>query len=124
MRILVIGSALRSQGFDQGAAGLTFIEEAKTAPKYRLYSLEDQWAALVSVEHGGVSVAGEIVEVPDERWPEILASEPPGVVPGPIELDDGREVIAALGDFEYMENHAVEITQFGSFAAYLASQGS
>ena len=62
MIVLVIGSALRSMGFDQAAAGLTFIEEARTAPRYRLYSLEERWAALVPVEEGGVSVAGELVE--------------------------------------------------------------
>lgn len=121
MIVLVIGSALRSQGFDQEAAGLRFIEEARTAPRYRLYSLEERWAALVPVEKGGVSVEGELVEVSDERWPEIVASEPPGIVPGPIELDDGREVTAALGDPVHMERHAVEITEHGSFAAYLAS---
>lgn len=121
MIVLVIGSALRSQGFDQEAAGLRFIEEARTAPRYRLYSLEERWAALVPVEKGGVSVEGELVEVSDERWLEIVASEPPGIVPGPIELDDGREVTAALGDPVHMERHAVEITEHGSFAAYLAS---
>ena len=122
MIVLVIGSALRSLGFDQEAVGLTFIEEARTATHYRLYSLEERWAALVPTEDGGVSVAGELVEVSDERWPEIVATEPTGIVPGPIELDDGRQVTAALGDPEHMERHAVEISEFGSFAAYLASR--
>lgn len=122
MIVLVIGSALRSMGFDQEAAGLVFLEEARTAPRYRLYSLEEKWAALVPTEEGGVSVAGELVEVSDERWPEIVATEPPGIVPGPVELDDGREVTAALGDPEHMERHAVEITEFGSFGAYLESR--
>ncbi len=121
MIVLVIGSALRSLGVDQEAMGLTFLEEASTAPKYRLYSLDEQWAALVPVDSGGVSVAGELVEVSDQRWPEIVASEPPGIVTGPIELADGREVTAALGDPDHMEGHAVEITEHGSFAAYLAS---
>ena len=121
---MVIGSALRSMGFDQEAAGLTFIEEARTAPNYRLYSLDERWAALVPTDEGGVSVAGELVEVSDERWPEILASEPPGIVPGPIQLDDGREATAALGDPELMALEAVEITEFGSFAGYLESRSN
>lgn len=108
-------------GFDQEAAGLTFVEEARTAPKYRLYSLEEKWAALVPTDDGGVSVAGELAEISDERWDEIVATEPSGIVPGPIELDDGREVMAALGDPEHMGRHAVEITELGSFAAYLES---
>jgi len=122
MIVLVIGSALRSLGFDQESVGLTFLEETRTAPRYQLYSLEERWAALVPVEDGGISVAGELVEVSEERWPEIVASEPLGIVPGPIELDDGREVTAALGDPDYMKFAAIEISEFGSFQAYISSR--
>ena len=121
MLVLVIGSGLRAIGFDQEGAGLTFLEDARTAPLYRLYCLEERWAALVPSGEGGVSVMGELVEVSNERWLEIVATEPPGIIPGPIELDDGRVVTAALGDPKQMARNAVEITEFGGFAAYLES---
>ena len=122
MRILVIGSALREVCGDQAALGLTFIEEARTAPRYRLYNVDDRFAALVEDAEAGVSVAGELVEVANERFAELLASEPPGVVQAPVELADGRIVSCAFGDPDQMAAHAREITGFGDFAAYLRAR--
>lgn len=44
---LVIGSSLRSNGYDQAAAGMRFIADVKTKACYHLYSLDDKYAALV-----------------------------------------------------------------------------
>ena len=123
MLLLVIGSALREVAGDQAALGLAFLEEASTAPRYRLFSLEDRFAALVEDRKHGISVPGELVELSDERWPEIAASEPEGITPGPVELDDGRVVTAALGDPSYLAEHGTEITEHGSFVAYLRAVG-
>jgi hypothetical protein len=122
MRLLAIGSALREVCGDQAALGLTFLEEAQTAPKYRLYSIDDRHAALVEDAENGISVPGELVEIPDDRWEEILASEPPGVTQAPVELLDGRVVTAAFGDAEQMAARAREITEFGGFAAFIRAR--
>ena len=121
MIALVIGSALRSVSNAQAEHGLRFLEEARTAPRYRLYSLEDRWAALVPDDERGIAVPGELVEVADELWDSIVATEPPGIVPGPVELEDGRMVTAALGDEAYLDRHGKDITSYGGFAAYLAA---
>ena len=118
----MIGSALREVCEDQAALGLTFIEEAWTAPRYRLYSVDDSHAALVEDAEQGVSVRGELVDIPDDRWEEILASEPPGITQKPVELLDGRLVTSAVGDAEQMAARGREITAFGDFAAYLRSR--
>jgi hypothetical protein len=118
-RLLVIGSALREVCEDQAALGLTFVEVAWTAPKYRLYSIDGSHAALVEDTQNGVSVRGELVEIADDRWEEIIGSEPPGVMQAPVELMDGRVVTAAFGDSEQVVARAREITAFGDFAAYL-----
>ena len=123
-RLLVIGSALREVCESQAALGLTFVEEAWTAPKYRLYSVDDSHAALIEDLENGVSVRGELVDIADDRWEEILASEPPGVTQEPVELLDGRLVMAAFGDPEQMAARGREITAFGDFAAYLRSLGT
>jgi hypothetical protein len=123
MIMLAIGSALREVCGDQAALGLRFLEEARTAPRYRLFALEDRFAALVPTDKGGISVPGELVEIDDERWPELVATEPEGIDPGPIELEDGRTVTAALGDEAYLTEHGVEITEHGGFAAYLRAVG-
>ena len=122
MLILVVGSALREVCGDQAALGLTFLEEVSTAPRYRLYALDDRFAALVEVAEGGISVPGELAELPDERLEEILASEPPGVTQGPVELADGRVVSGAFGDLAVIADGARDITAWGGFAAYWRAQ--
>jgi gamma-glutamylcyclotransferase (GGCT)/AIG2-like uncharacterized protein YtfP len=118
----VIGSALREVCGDQAALGLTFIEEARTAPRYRLYSLDDRFAALIEDERAGISVPGELVEVDEGRLEELLASEPPGVGQAAVELDDGRVVSAAFADPSLLPADARDITGFGGFAAYLSAR--
>ena len=122
MLILVIGSALREVCGNQAALGLTFVEEVSTAPRYRLYALDDRFAALVEVAEGGISVPGELAELPDERVEAILASEPLGVTQGPVELVDGRVVSCAFGDLAIIADGARDITAWGGFAAYWRAQ--
>lgn len=122
MRILVIGSALRAVSNAQTELGLTFLEEVETAPRYRLYAVEERFAALVEVASGGIAVPGELVDVPDALLAEILASEPVGVTQEPVELADGRVVSAATADLAQAGDRAVDITAWGGFAAYLRAQ--
>ena len=122
MLILVIGSALREVCGDPAALGLTFLEEVSTAPRYRLYAIGDRYAALVEVAEGGISVPGELAELPDELLDEILAGEPPGVTQGPAELADGRVVSCAFGDPAVLADKARDITAWGGFAAYWRAQ--
>jgi gamma-glutamylaminecyclotransferase len=122
VRILVVGSALRSVSNAQAELGLTFLEEVETAPRYRLYAVDGRFAALVEVASGGIAVPGELVEVPEALLGEILASEPPGVTQATVELADGRVVSAATGDLVLIGDRAVDITAWGGFAAYLREQ--
>jgi allophanate hydrolase len=123
MRLLVIGSALRELCGDQAALGLQFLETARTAPRYRLYSIDDAYAALVEDAEAGAVIAGELVEVAPERLEELLAGEPPGVVQAPVELEDGRVVSAAFAQPSAVAG-ALEITAHGGFAAYRRSVSS
>ena len=118
MRILVIGSALREVSDAQAELGLTFLEETATAPRYRLYAVATGFAALVEAESGGLAVPGELVDVPDDLLPRILASEPAGVTQAPVELADGRIVSAAVVDLAAVDADVVEITAWGGFAAW------
>jgi hypothetical protein len=124
MQVLVIGSALREVCGDQAALGLTFLETTRTKPRYRLYSIDDRFAALVDDPEHGIPVPGELVEVEAGRFEELLRGEPPGVTQGPVELEDGRIVSAAFGEPARMEAEARDITNFGGFAAYLAARHS
>jgi hypothetical protein len=118
VKLLVIGSGLRAICGDQSALGLTFLEAARTAPRYRLYSIDDAYAVLVEDPQSGAAIAGELVEVADDRLAELVAAEPPGVVQAPVELDDGRLVSAACGEPGALAGQVKEITAYGGFAAY------
>jgi gamma-glutamylcyclotransferase (GGCT)/AIG2-like uncharacterized protein YtfP len=122
MKILVIGSGLREVCGDQDSLGLRFLESVRTAPKYRLYSIDNEYAALVEDEDAGVAIAGELVDLADERLAELLANEPPGELQAPVELDDGRVVSAAFAQPGALAGDVLEITAYGGFAAYRRAQ--
>ena len=80
--------------------------------------VENRYAALVEDQDGGISVPGELVEVDDNRWVEIVADAPHGVTFGLVELADSRQAIAAIGDPEHLSRHGQGITSYGGFAAF------
>jgi hypothetical protein len=118
--VLAIGSALVSDEAERH--GLRRLENVRTAPRYRIFAIEDKWAALVEDAERGISVPGALFEVPDEQWEALLAGEPPGLGQEPVELEDGRSVTAAFADLDHLERAGVEITEYGGFVAYLAAR--
>ena len=57
--------------------GSRFIGERRTVPRYRLYSVRDEFPGLVPVERGGVTVWGELYEMDRSIWRDrLLPSEP------------------------------------------------
>jgi hypothetical protein len=125
VQLLVIGSGLRQVCGDQQALGLTFVAEARTAPRYRLYSFSNTFAALVKDDEAGVAVRGELVEVTAARFAELLASEPVGIEQAPVELEDGRIVSSAFAKPNALgRGDVVEITAYADFASYLSSIGA
>ena len=125
MLILVIGSALREVCGDPAALGLTFVGETMTAPRYRLYALEGRYAGLVDVGEeagaGGISVPGELAELPDALFETIQASEPAGVSQAGALLADGRIVSCARIDLDVVGAAALDITVWGGFVPYWRS---
>ena len=115
------GTFMRGQPGEANLAGATFVEEARTAPCYRLYSIRDEHPLLIEVDEGGASIAGQLLDVPDDLWERIFAAEPPGLHFGKIELDDGRTVDGMFGEPEYAEREGVDITSSGGWAAYVAA---
>jgi gamma-glutamylcyclotransferase (GGCT)/AIG2-like uncharacterized protein YtfP len=114
------GTFMRGQPGEANLAGATFVGEAHTAPRYRLYSIRDEHPLLVEVDEGGASIAGQLHDVPEELWSSIVAAEPPGLHFGTIELDDGRAVDSMFGEQEYAEREGADITSHGGWAAYVA----
>jgi gamma-glutamylcyclotransferase (GGCT)/AIG2-like uncharacterized protein YtfP len=122
MQFFICGSALRGQP-DHGNLGeATFVREAKTKPKYRLHSVEDQHPGIYEVPNGGIAIAGEVYELTDAQHEHLIATEPPNLYEHPIELEDGSKVNAMIYPRALIEERGYkDISQFGGWAAFKAS---
>jgi gamma-glutamylcyclotransferase (GGCT)/AIG2-like uncharacterized protein YtfP len=104
-------------------AGATFVREARTAPVYRLWSIDDRHPAMIRVAEGGAPIALEVWSVPPEGLATILLKEPPGLCIGKVRLDDGTETLGVLGEPALCEGQR-EITTHGGWRAYTAARRS
>lgn len=101
--------------------GATFERAAKTAPTYRIWSIDDRYPAMVKVKAGGVAVALEVWQVPLAGLGIVLSQEPPGLAIGKVTLHDGEEVLGVIGEPLTVEGKK-EITEYGGWRAYQAAQ--
>ncbi len=104
-------------------AGATFVREAMTAPEYRLWSIHDDYPAMVRVGDGtGARVALEVWSVPRGGLGKLFMAEPAGLTLGKVRLDDGSTVVGLLGEPAVAMGQR-EITSYGGWRAYLAATG-
>ena len=108
--------------------GATFVREARTAPVYRLWSIDDRHPAMIRVAAGGADAAGggaaialEVWAVPPEGLASILLKEPPGLCIGKVRLEDGSETLGVLGEPALCAGMR-EITNYGGWRAYVAAR--
>ncbi len=120
--LFVNGTLMRGLKLHPNLEGATFLGAFRTGPKYRVFSIGDVHPGMFRVESGGVSVAGELYELPDEVWERVHAGEPPNLYRGPVELEDGRVVPGILYPRELAEGHHREISEYGDWRAYWAAR--
>ena len=119
--LFVNGTLMRGLALNKNLDGAEFVEEAQTAPMYRIHSIGDVHPGMYLVPEGGVSVAGEIYRVPDDVWHRVEAGEPPGLYRGPVTLEDGRVVPGILFPAELARAHR-DISEHGGWRAYWATR--
>ena len=102
-------------------AGATFVRETRTAPVYRIWSIDDRHPAMLRVADGGAAVAVEVWSVPAGGLAAILLAEPPGLSIGKVRLEDGSETLGVLGEPELCRGKH-EITGHGGWRAYVADR--
>ena len=116
------GEGMRGGRVHPHIAHYPFLGEATTAPRYRFYVYEDRFPALWPVAEGGVSVPGELVELPLESVrDEFLPVEPPELELGVVELADGSAALAVIlrPDVHAFGTGLVDISDYGGWRAYL-----
>jgi hypothetical protein len=99
-------------------AGAELIHTTTTSPEYRLFSINDQYPAMIRSDRGA-SIEVEVWRLSADALVSILANEPPGLTIGRASLADGSMTLAVLGE-PWICEAAKEITEFGGWRSYIA----
>src|SRR5919197_6218465 len=121
--LFVNGPLMRGLALHGNLAGAEFLGEARTAPIYRLYSIDDGHPGMFEVAEGGISVPGEIYRLPPEVWRRVEAGQPPNLYKSPVRLVDGRVIDGILYPRELAEGRQRDISDYGGWRAYIAHRG-
>jgi gamma-glutamylcyclotransferase (GGCT)/AIG2-like uncharacterized protein YtfP len=120
--LFVNGTLMRGLALHGNLAGAEFLGAARTAPIYRLYSIDDRHPGMFGPKMA--LPCGEIYRVPDDVWRRVEAGEPPNLYCGPVRLADGREVSGILYPRELAEARHRDISDYGDWRAYTAARQS
>jgi hypothetical protein len=148
------GGAMSGGPLNHLLRGAPLVGVVRTAPRYRFYSVGDRFPALAEVHDpnitgpsngdvaavaalpgvsgvsgvaavaAGVSVVGELYDVPWEVLREsLLPAEPAELELGVIELDDGSGVLSMIRRRTYAEPEGLyrDISEHADWRAYVAS---
>ncbi|GJL83805.1 MAG: glutamyl-tRNA amidotransferase [marine bacterium B5-7] len=122
--LFVNGTLMRGLELHENLSGATFLGEFRTVPRYRIYSIDDIHPGMFEVDEGGVSVLGELYEIPQDVWNRVEAGEPPGLYRGRVKLENGREVWGILYPRELAEGEHRDISDIADWRIYSASRDS
>jgi gamma-glutamylcyclotransferase (GGCT)/AIG2-like uncharacterized protein YtfP len=122
--LFVNGEGMRGGSVHQSIEGHPFLGAVRTAPRYRFFSVRDEFPALWPVEEGGVSVEGELYDVPLEVIRDkFIPSEPPELELSVVELDDGAAaLVVMLRATAYASGAGLtDISEYASWRTYRAT---
>ena len=119
LKLAVNGTLMRGLALNRNllAAGAEFICETTTSPKYRLWSINDAYPAMLRDEALGASVTVEVWELEAQGLVAVLQGEPPGLCLGCVELSKGEVVLGILAEPYLVIGHE-EITRWGGWREY------
>lgn len=120
LKLAVNGTLMRGLKLNDNllAVNATFVREATTEPAYRLWSIDDNYPAMLRVSTGGAAIVVEVWAIPPAGLGTLLLLEPPGLCIGKVCLSDGEVVLGVLGEPITCEGQK-EITQWGGWRAYV-----
>ena len=124
MLLAVNGTLMRGLELNRNMveAGARFVREARTAPVYRLWSIEDRYPAMLRVKAvDGASIAVEVWDIGEVGLVRILQGEPPGLTIGKVLLYSGEQVLGVLAE-AYLVEGKPDITRFGGWRQFMKSR--
>jgi gamma-glutamylcyclotransferase (GGCT)/AIG2-like uncharacterized protein YtfP len=90
------GGGMRGGKLHGHLRGAPLVRPARTAPRYRLWSVGGRFPAMEPVADGGVAVAGEVYDISLVVLHYLLQAEPDELELGVIELEDGTACLAMV----------------------------
>jgi gamma-glutamylcyclotransferase (GGCT)/AIG2-like uncharacterized protein YtfP len=124
IHLFVNGTLMRGDVLHANLDGARFVSAARTAPRYRLFSIGDIHPGMTPTDHEGVSVTGEIYELELGHLERLLADEPAGLGVGVVELETGEKMLGIFWVASELPSTAVEISRFGGWREYRAASRS
>jgi AGZA family xanthine/uracil permease-like MFS transporter len=124
IHLFVNGTLMRGDILHTNLDGARFVSEARTAPRYRLFSIGDVHPGMTPTDQDGVSVAGEIYEVELGQLERLLADEPAGLGLGVVELESADKMLGIFWVAAELPATAVEISEFGGWREYRRATAS
>lgn len=121
VKLAVNGTLMRGLALNRNLldAGAEFVKQTATAPKYRLWTINDVYPAMLRDEAGGASISVEVWQLTPDALVEVFLQEPPGLCIGIVELEGGEVVFGVLAEPYLVADHK-EITSWGGWRRYLA----
>jgi allophanate hydrolase len=125
--IAVVGAHLSGMALngELKALGGRLLEQAKTAPDYKLYALDTTppKPGMLRVEAGtGTSIELEVWTLPAAQFGKFVAAIPPPLSIGTVRLADGRGVKGFIVEPAAV-NGARDISAFSGWRAFMAAAG-
>jgi gamma-glutamylcyclotransferase (GGCT)/AIG2-like uncharacterized protein YtfP len=118
IQLFVNGTLMRGDVLHANLDGARFVSAARTAPRYRLFSIGDVHPGMTATDHEGVSVTGEIYELDLGHLERLLADEPAGLGLGVVELDNAEKMLGIFWVAPQLPPRAVDISRFGGWREY------
>jgi adenine/guanine/hypoxanthine permease len=126
VELFVNGTLMRGDVLHGNLAGARFVTEARTAPRYRLFSIGDIHPGMIKAADpaDGVSIAGELYELTLEHLERLIVAEPRGLGVGVVELADGGRRLGILWVAPELHETAIDISHHGDWRAYRAHEAA
>ena len=87
--MFLTGDGMRGGALHRHIEGAEFLGARRTLPRYRFYSIRDEFPALHPVGEGGRAILGELYQLPMPALHGLLAREPPELELSIVELAAG-----------------------------------
>ena len=118
--LFVNGDGMRGGRVHHTIEAHPFLGAARTAPRYRFFSVRDEFPALWPAADG-VSVEGELYDVPlDVIRDAFIPAEPPELELSVVELEDGSSALVVMlrADVHAAGDGLKDISAHGGWRAY------